>query len=172
MANPIRQAVFVLIFGMLAVALQSSFVPALIPTFLVPNLVVLLAVFVGFYFPSVFGSLLSFTLGLELDAASGRMIGPWAGAAVVAFGTLAALAQRLFVESAFAVFVAVVIMAVVADVVYLILSGTPPDSFAVFLWNTLGGGVTAGVLAIPLFPILRRLVFGQDRGRYSRHRRW
>lgn len=166
-----KQAVCILIVGILCIALQSSVLSVLLPPWTQPNLLILIAVFLAFYFPTMLGSFFSFVIGLQYDLTSGLLVGPWAGVMVLTFGLVAALSQRIFVESSFAIFVAVVLMAITGDLIYLLLSGSLPDSITAFLSEILGGSVVTGFVAIPVFKMLRNILFPRQSYSFANYRR-
>ena len=90
---------------------------------------------------------------------------------VLIFGIVAALSQRIFVDSGFAIFVAVFLMSIVGDLIYLLLSGSLPDSISAFLSEILGGAVVTGFVAIPIFKLLRRLLFPRQSYGFASYRR-
>lgn len=161
-----------LVLGLLLILIQGTVLMAFLPAYLVPNMVVSLVVFLAFYENTAFGAVLAFLLGLQMDAYSGQLllVGPTAGAYVAVFGLIASLSQRIFVDSAIAVFVVTFIAGVASTIIYTIL---------VYEFNK--QGVSLIPLAIPgafltacvtpfLFRILRFLFVRKSAGLGSRSR--
>ena len=62
-----RRSVLVLILGLIAIFIQGTVLREVGPSWVVPNLLVILVVFLGFFEASFRGATLAFLLGLELD---------------------------------------------------------------------------------------------------------
>ena len=154
---------------LLAVIVQGSLLRFILPEVAVPNLVVIMIVFLGFYEVTAFGAFLVFLIGIEMDLCSGVLLGPSAGAYSVTFGLLAALSTRLFVESGFAVMLAVFGSSILSNLVYLLLvfqfAPAAGRSFSVIFIEAL---VTA-IIAPAIFPLFKRILIPKrDRPTSSR----
>jgi rod shape-determining protein MreD len=101
--------------------LQGSVFPAFMPACLIPNFLLVLVVFLGFFEVSALGVILSFFIGLLFDLFSGTLIGPWAGSFVFVYALLAIFAQRLFIHSISTVMISVFIANLAATGLYLAL---------------------------------------------------
>ena len=162
------------ILTLLAVTVQGSLLRFVLPEFAIPNLVVIMVVFLGFYEVTAFGALLVFIIGIEMDLCSGVLLGPSAGAYSITFGVLAALSTRLFVESGFAVVLAVFGSSILSSLVYLLLvfqfSPSAGRSFSIIFLEALFTAIVAPIF----FPLLKRILIPKrDRqlpGRGSRMR--
>lgn len=159
MNTTLLKKIFVpILLTLLAVTVQGSLLRFVLPNFPIPNLVVILVVFFGFYEVTAFGALLVFLIGIEMDLCSGVLLGPSAGAYSITFGILAALSTRLFVESGFAVVLAVFGSSLISSTVYLLLvyqfAPTAGRSFTIIFIEA----VSTAVLAPLIFPLLKRIL--------------
>lgn len=148
------------ILGLLFVFLQSAFLASFLPQFLIPNLILTLVVFLSFYETSVFGVVLAFLLGLQLDLYSASILGPWAGASVAVYGIFASLSQRIFIESVFSVFATVFAAVLINNFVYLIIVAEFKNT-QTLLWAILKGSplqaLISSLCALLVFRLLKRL---------------
>ena len=158
-----RRSVLVLILGLIAIFIQGTVLREVGPSWVVPNLLVILVVFLGFFEASFRGATLAFLLGLELDFANGLLVGPWAGAFVVSFGILASLSQRLFVESSLAVMIAALVSSIVSNLVYFTLVYEFHPAVTVMVPFSLLEALLNGFLAPFLFVFLRTLLAPRPR---------
>ena len=116
-----KRTVWVLLLGLIIIWLQGAVLrPLVSDNGVVPNLMLMLVVYLAFYEVTPYGALLAFLLGFEFDLFSGVRLGPWAGSFVLVFGVLACFAQRMFVESALATALAVLLSSFAASLVYLL----------------------------------------------------
>ena len=157
-AATMRQILYPFGVSLLALLVQGSLLRFVLPDFTIPNLVLILVVFLGFFEVSPLGAVLVFLIGITSDLCSGVSIGPLAGAYSTVFGIIVALSTRLFVESVVAVGISVFLSSIVASVVYLLLSSYfsfgSGHTLSGILWEAL---ITACV-APALFPFLKRLL--------------
>ncbi len=119
----VKTILLLLFVGIVAIYIQGSVLMAILPDFLVPNFLLSLIVFLAFYENSPFGALLVFLLGLQFDLYAGQplLVGPTAGAFVAVFGLLSSLSQRIFVESAFAIFLVAFASSILNTMVHCVL---------------------------------------------------
>jgi rod shape-determining protein MreD len=115
-----RDQALVLLLGALALLMQGL-LRAAVPPFFVPNLLLLITVFLGLARASHAAAVLCFALGLELDLYSARLLGPWAGAFVLVFGCLALVSKRLNVESFLAVGLMVLLSCFLSNLIFVLL---------------------------------------------------
>jgi rod shape-determining protein MreD len=153
-----KRFVLVLVLGLLTLLIQGTVIRGLLPHFFVPNLIVILAVFLAFYESSILGCILVFLLGLMLDMSGGVVLGPWAGSMVFIFAVVAVLAQRIFVESPVAVMVTTSICALVANVVHAGLSYQVSRAEFASYGRVFGEAFVTALLCPLLFPLLRKLL--------------
>jgi len=164
----VRRVGLLLLLGMLCVWLQGSFLRVFTGSSLwgtqglVPNLCLIMGVFLAFYEVSTLGAIITFFIGLELDLFSGVRIGPWAGTLVLLFGLIACFAQRIFVESAFAGILAVFFASLTSSIIYLlfVLDRTPINTM--LLWHIFGEAVFTAILAPLFFKILKKILYKRE----------
>lgn len=166
----LRKGLLVLVLGVIAIFFQGTVLREVMPAGIVPNLLLLIVVFLGFFEATIGGATLAFLLGVELDFASGLLVGPWAGAFVVSFGLLASLSQRLFVESVTAAMVAALACSLVANFVYFVLVFEFHPSVTEVASFSLVEAFINAVLAPPALALLRGLLGPRSRGSAGRLR--
>jgi rod shape-determining protein MreD len=96
-----------------------------------PQILILLTVFLAFKAPHAATALLVFTIGLMIDVSSGIRIGPWAGALIIVFGFLSTGAERLLVDSRFAVSFVCFLATLLSHIIAALLT----FSSTVIIWN-------------------------------------
>lgn len=153
-----QRMLVVLLMGLAAIALQGTLLKSLLPEYLMPNLILIIVVFLGLHEVSIFGLLLVFALGLLLDLSSGVLLGPWSGAFVVVFLLLALLAQHIFLDSLLTIVLGVFFASLVSDVIYLILIYKFQPATQQVASSSLLGALTTVLAGPPLFGALRRLI--------------
>lgn len=159
-----RRSLLVVILGLIAIFMQGTVFRVIGSDWVVPNLLIIIVVFLGFYEASVRGATLAFLLGLELDFANGLLVGPWAGAFVVSFGILAGLSQRIFVESPLAAVIAVFGCSIVGHIVYFTLVYEFHPAVTIVVPFSVAEAVLNAVLAPFVFGILRAVLLPRTRG--------
>jgi rod shape-determining protein MreD len=158
----------VIIGGLIATALQGVLLHLGIPPYLLPQLLVLLIVFLSFTEMSVFGSFLAFSLGLILDFSSTILIGPWAGAMVAAYGILALLSQRLFIDSPVVAIVTTFTAVVFVNLLYMALAYEYRPAEWAYVAQALGEAFVTALMAPLVFGFLKRRFKRRSAGSYGR----
>lgn len=155
-----KQACLVLLCGLTAALMQGALLYIGLPSFLLPQLVLILVVYLGFHEVSFLGACSAFALGLLMDFASAVLVGPWAGAFVAVYGALSVGSQRLFVESAIVMIVTAFCASLCADFIFLGLAYEYQPSSASYLMEACGQALATALIApvaIAIFSkILRR----------------
>ena len=159
-----KQVLYPLALALLGLLIQGALLRFILPDFTIPNLVLVLVVFLGFFEASPLGAVLAFVIGLGADLCSGVAIGPTAGAYSAVFGVIVALSARLFVDSALAIGISVFLSSIVGNLVFLLLgyhfSLTVGSGASAIVWEAI---LSAGIAPV-LFPFLKRvLLSGRDR---------
>lgn len=116
-----KQFITALLLGLAAILIQGCVFKILAADILVPNLVLLVVVYLAFLEPSTGGAFLAFILGLEFDLASGVLLGPWAGAFVLVYGLLVVLLERVLADSPVVIPLAALFGSLVGTITYLLL---------------------------------------------------
>lgn len=161
--SQLRRFFLFLFLGFIAILVQGTFLRSLFPGYLVPNLLIVLLVYLGFYESNALGAVLAFLLGLQLDLCSELLLGPWAGSFVVVFCVLTLLSQRIFVESILVVFLACGLASLFCSLLYLslIYEFKPVGSQ---VWSLLlTEAVLTGAVGPLVFYPLRRGLRGKER---------
>jgi rod shape-determining protein MreD len=169
--NKLVQIFAVLGLGLVAIFLQGSLLRIFLPDFLAPNLIISIVVFLAFYNNSPFGALLTFILGIELDLYGGNpsLIGPSAGALVLAFGIIASVSQRVYLESSFAIGVMAWVSSLVYTVIYSILIFEFNDAAARYFSFSISNSFVTGLLTPLIFKLINKTRRGKkvSRGAHS-----
>ena len=146
-----------LLCGMIAVFIQGALLHCGLKAYLMPQLVILLVVYLAFHEVNAVVTFVVFGLGLLLDFSSAILVGPWAGALVAIYGVLAVLSQRLFVESSFVACITAFFAALAADVLYLGLAYQYQPDGASYPVEAIGQAFVTGLLAPLALGILSRI---------------
>ena len=157
----IRLALGILGFSFLGLVLQGSVLHGFMPAYLIPNFLLVLVVFLGFYEVSTLGVFLAFLAGLLFDLFSGSLIGPWAGSFVFVYALLAIFAQRLFIHSVSTVIISVFFANVIATGLYLALLYQFQPIRGGLLSVSLIESLVSALVAPPLFALYRALLLGR-----------
>ncbi len=164
-----KRAFQILSLGLIAILIQGAVLKSIFPSLIIPNLILILVVYLAFYEPTPFGSVLVFLLGLEFDLSSAKLLGPWAGAFVVVFILFSLLSQRLFVESVLAAIVVTFVAALVASGIYGLLARefNPAGSHSIV--NALVEALLTALCAPLLIRLLRKLYRRRESGLPGRY---
>lgn len=161
--SSVKRFFLILFAGVVTIILQGTVLKPLLPAILVPNLLIVLVVLLAFHEVSVFGVILAFLLGLELDIYTGLLLGPWAGSFVAAYLVFSTFSQRLFLESAFAAGFIVALASVLSNLVYLILVFEFSPVRAAAFWEVLTEALVSGICAPPVVYVLRKFLKRKER---------
>ncbi len=142
-----KKAIFYLLLGVLASVVQGSLLHMGMPVAVVPQLIVVLIIALAFTEVSTFGCVMAFSLGLVMDFSSAVLVGPWAGALVLVFGTLAVLSQRLFIESGIAAMVITFLAVVGANILFSLFGTEYPSMTWEYPKQILGQAMVTALVA-------------------------
>ena len=154
-----KHAVVIGIVGLIAALLQGTLLYIGIPPYLLPQVVLIVVIYLGFHEVSLVGVFTVFGLGLLMDFASAVLVGPWAGAYVAVYGALAVASQRLFVESAIVMVVTGFIACLCSDLIYLGLAYEYQPSGASYIVDSLGQALATALVAPVLMALLARVLY-------------
>ena len=87
--------------------IQSSVIHNTIPSVVLPDIILILIVAISLKLRTVAGLILSFSLGILSDFASGQYIGPNAAASIVVFALVGGIVNRVYAERGLALIVIV-----------------------------------------------------------------
>lgn len=157
----IRLILGVLGLSFLGLIMQGSVLRVFMPAYLIPNFILVLVVFLGFYQVSALGVVLSFFAGVLFDLFSGTLIGPWAGSFVFVYALLAIFAQRLFIHSVSTVMLSVFFANVIATGLYLALLYQFQPIRGGLLSVSLIESLVSALVAPAIFALCRMLLIGK-----------
>ena len=164
----IRLGVGTLIFALTGLVLQGVVLQGFLPAYIIPNLLLILVVFLGFSEVSVLGAILAFLVGFLFDLFSATLLGPWAGSFSLVYVLFALFAQRLFTRSSATIMLSVFIANAISTASYfgLLYQFQPIHSqlFSVSLVESLSSALVAPFV----FRILQRGLLGNADARPSR----
>ena len=158
----IKKTLLLLALGLIGILIQGTLLrQVLVPSWVMPSFLIIFVVYLAFYEATPLGAILAFALGLEFDLASGELIGPHAASMAVVFGFLSSITQRIFVDSVFAVFLAVFVSSMFSHLVYVILLFEFKPSktlFDLLIEFSLPEAFVTALLAPIVFSLLRKVV--------------
>lgn len=165
----IRLVLGTILFAFLSLILQGVVLHSVLPAYMIPNLLLVLVVFIGFYEVSVLGVVLAFSCGFLFDLFSGTLIGPWSGSFVFIYVLLALFAQRLFTRSSSTVIISVFIANVISTTLYFaLLYQFQPIRGSLFSVSVIES-LSSAIVAPFVFLLLGKLLTGDAPIRSSRH---
>lgn len=163
----LKKAAVILGASLIAMFLQSAVFGTFFPRWLVPNLCLVIVVFLGMTETTPFGAFLAFCVGLLLDLSSGQLIGPWSGACTAVFGFLAQGGKRMFLDSGPTIGFMVFLSSIAGSLVYLFLLSqfrlTWNDLFSVVLFGT---AFMTALVSPAVFTLLKRVLSKRQQSRY------
>jgi rod shape-determining protein MreD len=157
----IKKAVFYLIFCLLGLFLQGSLIHATFPSFVAPDFIVIVVVFLGLRDRNLSGLLASFCLGLLGDFASGVYLGPFAGGCVLVFSVSAVIAQRVYAERTLAIVIICFCCSVIKSLYYLSVLSIYVSA-DVFTASSGGMMIFEALITALVAPIVFKILFSPD----------
>jgi rod shape-determining protein MreD len=131
-----------------------------VPEWLLPQGLIVCVVYLAFFESSVTGAVLAFACGLLLDLTTATVLGPWAGAYVLAYALLSFVSPRLFVESGVVMMVVTGLTSIFAGSVYLFLAfeyqSLSQEDIAVLLGQASASAVVAPIISAILARVCGR----------------
>jgi len=154
-----RSAALILTFGFTAVLLQTTLLRLATFGSITPDLVLVLAVYLGLHYQQAGGAAGAFCLGYLLDTFSGANFGVNAFAMTFVFFFVYVLSRRLWIEGRL---LKVLVVLAAALVKTLAIEGVLAASSDGLSGNRIWGDLLSGAMAAALMPV----VFGAvDRGK-------
>jgi rod shape-determining protein MreD len=150
--------IFALLYAIVSIVIQSVLVASGAPVWLIPDFVILLVLFLGFYEISPLGALVAFCVGLILDISGGALLGPWAGAYVLSFGMLTMVSEHVFAESKLSLFPIAFFFVIIAHILFLLPAFDPLGQLATDWPRLLGKALITAILAPVVFKLLSILI--------------
>ena len=161
----LRRLALIILYSLAAVFIQGSLLHYLFPDLVIPNFLLILVVFLGFYDVTPFGACMAFLVGLISDLCSGILVGPSAGAFALVFAALSALSSTIFVESSIATMVAVFGSSIFGSICYLFMVYQFSPAVGWSLAHVLLEALITCFFAPPIFRLLRSILIPPTRER-------
>jgi rod shape-determining protein MreD len=158
----VRRALAIVVAAVLSMLLQTTLFPALLPAAVIPNLILVLVVYLGLQQHGVAGAVGAFLLGYFLDTFSGTLLGVNAFALTAVYMAVYLVARTLWTDGGFpamaVVFAAACLHCAAAlTVTWLIEAGAP-------LWqHALRYGLLEASVAALVAPAVFRFVGWEQR---------
>lgn len=124
--------------------------------FILPNLPLIITIFLGFFDQKIIGVVLCFLLGIIYDLSLGNIIGPWAGSFVCIHLSFALFAQRIFVHSYSSILFAVLIGTIFSNFIAFIIMRMVQERQMISLMELLVESFTTALVAPFLFKLLEK----------------
>jgi|GEM_PF-1440065 len=156
--NHIRLVLTAICMSVIALVIESVLLPIGLPVELVPEIVLIFVMYLSFFQTNAFGAFLAFLCGLLVDMSSGHLLGPWAGAYVLAFGLVAIISDRVFVESRTSLSVIAGVLTLLTHIAYLLISMDPFSHILDASVLLIGKAITTAFVAPLFFPLIRRML--------------
>jgi rod shape-determining protein MreD len=151
----VRRAIAIALAGIAAVLLQTTVLPALVPAWMAPNLLLVLVIYLGVHHCGAWGAAGAFALGYALDTFSGTVLGVHAFAFTLVYLGVHQVAGVLWTEGGVAAVLMVLLAGVAHAVMALALASLVSGRV---VWTAWGVGmlqtVAAAVVTLPVFRLL------------------
>jgi rod shape-determining protein MreD len=151
------RSLFVLVIGLALVTAQSLLHRVGVPEWLLPQGLIACVVYLAFFESSMTGALLAFSCGLLLDLTTATVLGPWAGAYVLAYALLSFMSPRLFVESTLVTMVVTALTSVLTGAIYLFLAFEYQSLSREDVGMLLGQAVASALVAPMVMSLLNKV---------------
>ncbi len=162
------RSLLILVIGFALVIVQSLLHGMGMPEWLLPQGLIVCVVYLAFFESSIAGALLAFGCGLLLDLTTATVLGPWAGAYVLAYALLSFVSPRLFVESTVVTSVVTGVTSLFAGSVYLFLAFEYQSLSQEDIVVLLGQASASAIVAPAISSIIGR-VCGRSNSRLMNH---
>lgn len=139
--------IFIFFFiSLVGLFIQGTMVRPVSPSAVAPDFLLVLVIYLALHFPSIWGLVGAYSLGLTQDFASGEYVGPSAAGMVVAFYFSVVISKKVYAENAIAVGLLVMVASILKSLTYALV-------FEIFLGiNVLmTNEITIWALSIPVF---------------------
>lgn len=105
--------------ALIGLTIQASMIHTSSPAAVAPDLILVLTVAIALFYHSPGGAIGAFLLGLLADFASAQYLGPNAAGCVIAFCLVGLIANRVYADKLFAVFIIVFVCSIAKSLVTL-----------------------------------------------------
>ena len=155
----LRQTLTIISIALFCVFMQATIFGTFLPRSMIPNLCLVVVIFLGSVEVSFLGALLAFLVGLLLDLSSGQLLGPWSGAFAAIFGLLSQGGKKLFLDSWLTIGLVTFLCSFVSQVIYLFLLSSFRFSWSdIFSWTMCGTSLVTAACAPFFFLLLKEVV--------------
>lgn len=117
----IKQIIVFLLFFLVGLFFQATFIHSLAPAAIAPDIVLILIVSLALSYRSVPALVGSFLLGLGADFASGQFLGPSAAGAVVSFMLVVVIANKVYAQKVAAQSILTFLCSIAKSLTYITL---------------------------------------------------
>ncbi|MDZ4784536.1 MAG: rod shape-determining protein MreD [bacterium] len=152
---------FYIFVGLIGLIIQGSILKVILPFGAIPNLILILVVYLGFFRQKNDAALFAFFLGLEYDLfGSHLLLGPNASAAVLVYFLVTSFSKRLFVDSPFTLGLVVLVASFVSHGVAAIITSqfVPTEGLLTVIFRYSPLEAFASALVAPfVFKYLKRI---------------
>ena len=166
-----RQTLTILSVALFCVFLQATIFGTFLPRTMIPNLCLVVVLFLGAREVTILGATLAFMVGLLLDLSSGQLLGPWSGTFVALYGFISQGGKKLFLDSWITVGLVTFFSGIIGQIIYLFLLSSFQFSLSdIFSWTMFGTSLVTALLAPPFFLLLTSVVEKKTGNRYVQQR--
>ena len=154
--NIIKKFLLIIILALVILFLQGGILKPLLPNILMPNLFLIIVIYLSFYETNVLGLIFSFVLGLLYDISTSTLLGPYAASFVTIYTLFAIFSGRIFIDTTISLIIITAISSIICDLIYMILIFTfLPDknniSFEILL-----GSISTAIISPIMIYILKK----------------
>jgi len=139
------------------VFIQGTLLHSVLPSIVSPDLLVILAVFLGLRARTPWGAVGAFIIGLGADFASAKFLGPCAAGSVVAFASTVFVANHFFSEKWFTVSITALLASLAKNLtqVFILVAFTEMELFKAQFFSTI---LIESVLTAAFAPLVVKLL--------------
>lgn len=159
----IRSVVVFLVACVVGLIIQATFAHTIAPFAIAPDIVVILAVFLGLRYQNWLGAAGAFCLGVLGDFASAQFVGPVAGGSLVAFVVAVIVSRKVYAENPVAIVLLTFLCSVADSVYYMIIVGSYVELELVWLSTARGVAIEALITSIIAPAVISALEWGTQR---------
>ena len=149
--------------ALIGLTIQASVVHTSAPAAVAPDFILILTVAIALFYHSPGGALGAFLLGMLADFASAQYVGPNAAGCVVSFVLVGLIANRVYADKVFAVFIIAYVCSLAKNMTALAMYAfyVPEFTFPQGIFRTM---LLEALLSAVLAPIVLRMLRGRVGG--------
>jgi len=162
---------FLLIFFFLVggLIIQGTLIHSLIPAAVAPDIILILSVFLALRFPSVWGMISVYAIGIAGDFASGQFVGPIACGCVVAFALTIYASKKVYLEHPVTLGLVILGVSICKSIVFLLMVSFYVEEAAVWTFYSarliVVEAALSGLIGPFITEFLDRAMFSSAKGR-------